>query len=71
MGFDGIEGTVRPGGLITPQEKVDEDLPRLMEALRRESLEMTIMASGIVVSMTLSPSIPFGLRQNGVSSDTV
>ena len=27
MGFDGIEGTVRPGGLITPA-KVDEALPR-------------------------------------------
>ena len=29
-------GNGRPGGLITP-EKVDEDLPRLMEALRREA----------------------------------
>lgn len=68
MGFDGIEGTVRPGGLITP-EKVDEDLPRLMEALRRESLEMTIMASGInriddpVAEHTLRLATKWGVKR--------
>lgn len=46
LGFDGIEGTIRPGGQITP-ERVEEELPKLMEALKKQGLEMTIMASGI------------------------
>jgi len=46
LGFQGIEGTVRPGGQVLP-ERVEEDLPKLMEALQGEKLEMTIMASGI------------------------
>ena len=33
MGFDGIEAPVRPGGHIEP-ERVPEELPRLIEALR-------------------------------------
>ena len=46
LGFDGIEGTIRPGGQIPPN-RVEEDLPNLMAALKKEGLEMTIMASGI------------------------
>jgi sugar phosphate isomerase/epimerase len=46
MGFDGIEGTIRPGGQITP-ERVPDELPKMMAALRRRKLEMTIMASGV------------------------
>ena len=46
LGFDGIEGTIRPGGQITP-EQVPDELPKLMAALEKRSLEMTIMASGI------------------------
>ena len=46
MGFDGIEGTIRPGGQITP-EQVPDELPKMMEALRKRKLEMTIMASGV------------------------
>ena len=46
LGFDGIEGTVRPGGHVPP-ERVEEDLPKLMQALRTHDVDMTIMASGI------------------------
>lgn len=46
LGFDGIEGTIRPGGQITP-EQVPDELPKMMEAIKKRGLEMTIMASGI------------------------
>ncbi len=46
LGFDGIEGTIRPGGQITP-EQVPDELPKMMAALRKRKLEMTIMASGV------------------------
>jgi sugar phosphate isomerase/epimerase len=46
LGFDGIEGTIRPGGQITP-EQVPDELPKMMSALKKRGLEMTIMASGI------------------------
>lgn len=46
MGFDGIEATVRDGGHVLP-ERVEEDLPRLVEALNKENLNLTIMASSV------------------------
>jgi len=46
MGFDGIEGTVRRGGHVLP-ERVAEDLPRQMEALKKHKLGMTILTSDI------------------------
>ena len=46
LGFNGIEGTIRPGGQITP-DRVEEELPKLMAALNKHDLKMTIMASGI------------------------
>lgn len=46
LGFDGIEGTIRPGGHIIP-EQVPEELPKMIEALRKRKLDLTIMASGI------------------------
>lgn len=46
LGFDGIEGTIRPGGQITP-EQVPDELPKMMASLKKRGLEMTIMASGI------------------------
>lgn len=39
LGFQGVELTVRPGGHVLP-EKVDEDLPRAVEALREIGLEV-------------------------------
>ena len=46
LGFDGIEAAVRPGGHVLP-ERVEEDLPRFVEALRKRGLEITILTSGI------------------------
>lgn len=46
LGYDGIEGTIRRGGHIVPEE-APEKLPRLVEALRKEGLELTVMATSI------------------------
>ena len=46
MGFDGIEATVRDGGHVLP-ERVEEDLPKLVEALTACGLEITVMASSV------------------------
>lgn len=46
LGFDGIEATVRPGGHVLP-ERVGEDLPKFVEALKKRGLEITILTSGI------------------------
>ena len=46
LGFDGIEGTIRPGGHITP-EQVPDELPKMVDALHKRNLDLTIMASGI------------------------
>ena len=46
MGFDGIEATIRNGGQIEPEQAVDE-LPKLVEALNKHDIEITIMASSI------------------------
>ncbi len=46
MGFAGIEGTVRPGGHVEP-DKVEQDLPRQIEALKKHQLAMTLLTSDI------------------------
>lgn len=46
LGFDGIEGPIRRGGHIEP-DAVPEELPKLMDALRRHKLGMTVMTSDI------------------------
>jgi sugar phosphate isomerase/epimerase len=46
LGFDGIEAAVRPGGHVLP-ERVEEDLPRFAEALKKRGLEITVLTSGI------------------------
>jgi sugar phosphate isomerase/epimerase len=46
LGFAGIEATVRPGGHVLP-ERVEEDLPKFVEALKKRGLEITILTSGI------------------------
>ena len=37
MGYNGIEATVRAGGQVAP-ERVEDDLPKLVDALRQEKL---------------------------------
>lgn len=46
VGLDGIEAPIRPKGHVEP-ERVTEDLPKLMAALKQRNLEMTILTSGI------------------------
>ncbi len=46
LGFSGIEATVRSGGHVLPKN-VEDDLPRLHEALQKRGLEITIMATDI------------------------
>lgn len=46
LGFDGIEAAVRPGGHVLP-ERVEEDLPKFVEALKKRGLEITILTSGV------------------------
>ena len=46
MGFDGIEAPIRPGGHIEP-EAVPDELPRLVEALKKRGLEITVLTSNV------------------------
>ena len=46
LGFDGIEGTIRKGGHIEP-ERVEDDLPKMVDALRKRDLEIIVMASSV------------------------
>ncbi len=46
MGFDGIEGAVRPAGHVVP-ETVEDNLPKLVEALRANSLKFTVMTTSL------------------------
>ncbi len=46
LGFDGLEVPIRPGGHIEP-EQVEDELPKMVEALGKHGLEMTVMTSGI------------------------
>jgi len=47
LGYDGIDLTVRPGGHVEP-ERVEEDLPKAAETIRRAGLEIPMVTSGIV-----------------------
>ena len=46
FGYAGIEATIRRRGQVEPTE-VEDGLPKLVEALRSEGLEITIMASDV------------------------
>ena len=45
-GLDGLESPVRPGGHVDPL-KIEDELPKFIEALKKRNLELTIMTSGI------------------------
>ena len=46
IGFSGLEAPIRKGGHVQP-EAVEDQLPALVEALRKRNLEITVMASDI------------------------
>jgi sugar phosphate isomerase/epimerase len=60
IGLDGIEATVRNGGTqpgqVTP-ERVEDDLPRLIEALRKRNLEATIITTDINIVTRLNERV--------------
>ncbi len=45
-GFDGVDLPVRPGGHLLP-ERVQEDLPRAVEAMRKAGLNMDLITTAI------------------------
>lgn len=47
IGFDGVESTVRKGGHVLP-ERVEEDLPRQLEAVKKAGLEMTLITTDVL-----------------------
>ncbi|MGE5646500.1 MAG: sugar phosphate isomerase/epimerase family protein [Acidobacteriota bacterium] len=46
MGFDGVDLTVRPGGHVLP-ERVAEDLPRAVDAIRAHGVDVPMITTGI------------------------
>lgn len=46
LGFRGVEAPVRKGGHVEPA-RVEEDLPKLVEALRRRGVEITLLTTDI------------------------
>ena len=46
LGFDGVDLTVRPGGHVVP-ERVAEDLPRAVEAIRSHGVEVPLITTAI------------------------
>ena len=46
LGFDGIEAPIRPGGHIEP-EAVPDELPKLVDALKRRGRTITVLTSDI------------------------
>ena len=50
LGFDGIEATVRPKGLIEP-ERASDELPELVEELHRCGLAIDVMTTNVVEAL--------------------
>ncbi|MEM6362914.1 MAG: sugar phosphate isomerase/epimerase family protein [Planctomycetota bacterium] len=46
LGLQGIEGTIRRGGNVEP-ERVEQDLPRLVDSLSRHDLKLLVMTTDI------------------------
>lgn len=47
IGFDGADLTVRPAGHVLP-ERVEEDLPKAVQALKKAKVEVPMMVTGIL-----------------------
>src|SRR5215471_8896038 len=47
IGFDGVDLTVREGGHVLP-ERVEEDLPKAAEEIRRAGLELPMITAEII-----------------------
>lgn len=62
LGFQGIEAPIRKGGHIEPN-RVEEQLPELVEALKQRGLEITVLTSDI--NDSTDPLTPKVLRTAG------
>ncbi len=51
IGFDGMDLTVRAGGHVLP-ERVEQDLPKAVEAIRKAGLPVTMITADIVDAQT-------------------
>ena len=60
VGFGGVDMTVRPGGHVVP-ERVEEDLPKMVEAIKKAGLEAPMMATGIDSAMFTNAEITLNL----------
>ena len=56
LGFDGVEATVRNKGHVLP-ERVEEDLPKMVEALKRHDVEIVAMATDVKAADALSEKV--------------
>ncbi len=56
LGFDGVEATVRKGGHVEP-ERVADDLPKMVEALRNHDVEIVAMATDVCDAGPLSEQV--------------
>ena len=56
LGFDGVEATVRKKGHVLP-ERVEDDLPKMIEALKAEGLEVMAMATDVKAADKLSERV--------------
>ena len=56
IGFDGVELTVRPGGHVLP-ERVEEDLPKAVAAVREQGLKADMIVTAITKSNALARNI--------------
>jgi sugar phosphate isomerase/epimerase len=56
LGFDGVEATVRNKGHVLP-ERVEDDLPKMVEALKRHEVEIVAMATDVTSADALSEKL--------------
>jgi len=66
IGWDGIECPVRANGQILP-ERVEEDLPRMVEALRKRNLELAVLATDVVsTAQPMTRKVLAAARASGI-----
>jgi sugar phosphate isomerase/epimerase len=56
LGFTGIEAPIRPGGHVEPT-RVEEELPKLVEALKKCGVRITMLTSAINNKLPIWPQL--------------
>jgi len=65
IGWDGIELALRAGGHVLP-ERVDEDLPKMVNALRAKNQEILVLATDVVRADALSERVLRAAARQGI-----